>query len=115
MVEENRVQIEVRSPMEGDLQVPVNIAPLGHLPRDIFLRDNVHDQQVQSQDAECHRYVVDVPEEVYVGVIPIEVGFRGIVKFSGKLALPIAGIHSYILILNLSETGKSLAQQCRSC
>lgn len=65
--------------MECNLEMPVNIIPFCHLPGDILFGYDMHDNQVQHKHSKSHCDIINIPEEVHIGIILIEVRIRCIV------------------------------------
>ena len=73
LIEDDRVKVEVGSSVESDFEMPHEVALKGSFPRDAFFGDEVHEQEVEHEDSEGESYVIDISEEVDVGVVLIEV------------------------------------------
>ena len=83
LVEDDGVEVEEGSTVEGDLEVAQDQVGVSHATTDALFCQEVHSDQIDQEDGEGNADVVDVAEEVDVSVVVEEVGRRGVVQLNG--------------------------------
>ena len=111
LVEDQGVEVEVGSPVEGHLEVPLHIAGQSALPGYAIFRNEEHKEEVGHESTKHYSDVVNISEEVDIGVVLVEVGIGAVVELEGEGSLPLRGNYCYILVLDLAETGEDLPEE----
>lgn len=72
MIEYDRVEVEERSTVEGNLQMSPQKIIHRHITGYELFGQKVHHQQKDQKDYECQSDVIDVSEEINVSCVSVE-------------------------------------------
>ena len=80
LVEDQGVEVEVGSPMEGHLEVPLYIAGQSALSCYAFFSNEEHNEEVGHESCKHHSDVVNISEKVDIGSVLVEVCIGAVVE-----------------------------------